>query len=141
MNCRLYQKEFDSYREGRHSSLTKDRIESHLRECRECRECREFYRIQMLAEKLISEEKQLKVNPFLSARVMQEIENQEALTQKWIPGILKPALVILSVAGAIFLGVLMGSIPPVNRGIRPVPLELSLINDARLESVDMLATD
>ncbi|NLN31077.1 MAG: hypothetical protein GX158_07595 [Bacteroidales bacterium] len=138
MNCRLYQKEFDSYPDGRHSSLTKDRIESHLRECRDCRE---FYRIQMLAEKLISEEKQLKVNPFLSTRVMQEIENQEVLTQKWIPGILKPALVVLSVAGAIFLGVLMGSIPAVNRGIRPVPLELSLINDARLESVDMLATD
>ena len=92
----------------------------------------------MLAEKLISEEKLLKVNPFLSTRVMQEIENQEVLTQKWIPGILKPALVVLSVAGAIFLGVLMGSIPAVNRGIRPVPLELRLINDARLDSVDML---
>jgi predicted anti-sigma-YlaC factor YlaD len=138
MNCRLYQKEFDSYLEGRSGPGTKDRIEAHLRECRECRE---FYRIQLLAEKLITEEKQLKVNPFLSARVMHRIENPESFIQKRVSGILKPALVVLSVAAAIFLGIVMGSIPVLNRDSRPVPLELSLMNDARLESVDMLAID
>lgn len=138
MNCRFYQKEIDSFLEGRSGPAAREQIESHLRECRECRE---YYRIQLLAEELISEEKQLKVNPFLSARVMSRIKNPESLREKKVPGILKPALVVLSVAAAIFLGIVMGSIPGLSRGSRPVPAELSMMNDALLESVELLAAD
>ena len=138
MNCLLCQKEIDAYLEGTINSDLKDQIDNHLRGCKECSD---FYRIQMLAERVISEEKQVQVNPFLSTRVMAKIEKLETGTITTSPGLLRPAFITISLAAAVFLGVIMGSIPRHRSDRETIPVELALIDDSRLESLDLLSNE
>jgi predicted anti-sigma-YlaC factor YlaD len=138
MNCQHCQKEIDAYLEGKPDPDLKVRIESHLRECRDCNE---LYRIQALADRIIAEEKELTVNPFLSTRVMAQIENSEIQRVTGLKGFLRPAFITVAMAAAIFTGVMIGSIPLRSQSNKPLPVELSLIDDTTLESIDLLSID
>jgi anti-sigma factor RsiW len=141
MNCQLCQKESDAYRERKLPRDTRTQVEFHLATCKECAES---YRIQTLADRVINHEKELLSNPFLATRIMTRIENLETPGSKTIPAyirVLRPALITASMAAAILLGVVMGSIyKPVGTG-RPVPLELALIDDATIELVNILSNE
>ena len=139
MNCQLCQKELDAYREGRLSDDMRTQVEAHLKLCAECAES---YRIESLAESVINQEKVISPDDYLTSRIMARIENPEETGYRTISPfrrILKPALIMTSMAAAIFAGVLIGNIykPSVQELSRPV--ELALIDDVAIESVDILS--
>ena len=139
MNCQLCQKELDAYHGGRLSGDMRTQVEAHLKLCAECYES---YRIESLAESVINQEKVLSPDDYLTSSIMAQIENPEKAGYRTISPfirILKPALIMTSMAAAIFVGVLIGNIykPSVSDMSRPV--ELTLIDDIAIESVDILA--
>ena len=138
MNCQLCQKEFEAYREGKLTPDIRNQIESHLKTCYECNE---IYRLQILADRVITEEKELHVNPFLATRVMARIENEEAAGARPAPQIFRPVLIAISMATAVFLGVTIGNISADRTGSKAIPVELALIDDVRLESLEMLSNE
>jgi hypothetical protein len=72
---------------------------------------------------------------------MAQIENMETAPTRAIPAylrVLKPAIISTSMAAAIFFGVMMGSIYKHEGGSTAIPIEFALIDDATIESVDIL---
>jgi predicted anti-sigma-YlaC factor YlaD len=139
MNCQLCRKELDAYREGRLSDDMRTQVEAHLKQCAECAES---YKIQSLADTIINQEKVISPDNNLASRIMARIEGTEETGYRTISPfkrVLKPALIITSMAAAIFAGVLIGNIykPSVKELSRP--LELALIDDVAIESVDILS--
>jgi predicted anti-sigma-YlaC factor YlaD len=139
MNCQLCQKELDAYLERRLSDDMKTQVEAHLKQCAECAES---YRIEMLTDSVINQEKVICPDNYLTSRIMARIETTEETGYR--PGspfvrILKPALIMTSMAAAIFVGVLIGNIYKPSVGELSRPLELALIDDVSIESVDILS--
>lgn len=129
----------DAYRDGKLPRDMMTLVESHLKACETCSG---IYRLQLLADKVIDQEKELQSDPFLATRVMVGIENLEGSGYKpanVFTRVLKPVLVTASVAAAIFFGIMLGDLsrPAISR--MPIPVELTLIDDAALESVNVLA--
>ena len=120
---------------------TRTQVEAHLEVCNGCAES---YKLQALAYRVMNEEKELLSNPFLPTRIMVKIENIETSGYKTVPTynqILRPAIIATSLAAAIFFGVIMGNIyKPASSG-KAIPVELALINDATIESVDVLSNE
>jgi predicted anti-sigma-YlaC factor YlaD len=116
-------------------------VESHINTCDSCKR---VYNIQLLADRVIITEKEKDPDPFLVTRVMSQIENLEgegyrvgSLTAR----ILRPALITVSLAAAVFLGILLGTLSRPAAYSAKIPVELALINDASLESVDILSNE
>jgi anti-sigma factor RsiW len=141
MNCQLCQKESEGYREGILPAEMRIQIETHLGVCKKCAT---GYKLQTLAERVIEKEKELLPNPFLLTRIMAKIEKTETERNSVIPAymrVLRPAIMAASLAAAIFLGVIMGSIyRPAGRNTT-IPVELALIDDAAIESVEILSNE
>jgi hypothetical protein len=55
--------------------------------------------------------------------------------------VLQPALIMTSIAAAIFIGVMIGNIYKPAATIISKPVELSLIDDAEIESVNILSNE
>ena len=141
MNCQLCQKELDAYREARLPNDTRTQVEIHLGVCKKCADS---YKLQTLAERVIKQEKELLPNPFLKTRIMAQIENLESIPNRAIPTyilVLRPAIIATSLAAAIFFGVMMGIIYKPAGRVKAIPLELALIDDATIESVDILSNE
>jgi predicted anti-sigma-YlaC factor YlaD len=141
MNCQLCQKESDNYREGKLSGDLKMQVEAHLHECSECSE---IFRIESIAESIIDDEKAIMPAIDLTDRIMNRIGKKENTDNKIsmpILRVLRPALIMASMAAAIFIGVMIGNIykPAVTGNIRP--LELSLMDDAAIESINILSNE
>ena len=139
MNCQLCQKELDAYREGNLPDDMRTQVEAHLQLCAECAES---YRIGSLADSVINQEKAINPDNYLTDRIMALIENPEETGYRTISPfkrIVKPVLIMTSMAAAIFVGVLIGDIykPSVRNMSKPV--ELALIDDVAIESVDILS--
>ncbi len=140
MNCQLCQKELDAYREGKLPRDMKTQVESHLKTCATCSG---IYRLQILADKVMDQEKDLQSDPFLATRVMASIENLEDSDK---PGtafirILKPVLITVSMAAAIFFGIMLGNLSRPVTDREKIPVELALIDDAAIESVNILSNE
>jgi anti-sigma factor RsiW len=141
MNCQSCQKESDKYREGKLSDDLRIQVESHLEQCNDCAES---FRIQSAADSIINREMAIETENDLTARIMERIEkletNDHKITNPFMR-VLQPALIITSIAATIFIGVLIGNIfkPAVTFFSRPV--ELSLIDDATIESIDILSNE
>jgi predicted anti-sigma-YlaC factor YlaD len=141
MNCQLCQKNLEAYQEGRLPSDMMTQVESHINTCDSCKR---IYNIQLLAEKVISTEKEMDPDPFLITRVMAQIENLESESYRsgsLTSRILRPALISVSLAAAVFLGILLGTLSRPAGYSAKIPVELALINDASLESVDILSNE
>jgi hypothetical protein len=116
-------------------------IEAHLMLCADCAES---YKVQSLTEKVINHEKEVSPDPSLSSRIMAQIENQAAnanRTKSLFTRALKPALITTSMAAAIFAGVLIGNIYTPSEKAFYRPLELVLVDDLAIESVNILANE
>ena len=141
MNCKLCQKELDAYSEGRLPDDMKTQVEEHLQHCTDCAMS---YNLQSLAQKIINQEKVISPDPYLTSRIMAQIENPEETVHKTISPftrVLRPALIATTLAAAIFAGVLIGNIynPPSRVSSRPV--ELALMDDGVIESVNILSNE
>jgi predicted anti-sigma-YlaC factor YlaD len=141
MNCQLCQKESDAYFGGRLSDDMRTHVEAHLQSCEGCAES---YYLQSLAEKVITREKAIEPDSYLTSRIMFRLENSEETPENItspFTRVLKPVLIITSMAAAIFVGVLIGNIynPPSRFSSRPV--ELALMDDVVIESVNILSNE
>ena len=139
MNCQLCQEELDAYREGKLHDDMRTQVENHLKLCAKCAE---NLRILSIADSVINHEKVISPDNYITSRIMARIEKSDEAgygSPSHFIRILKPALLMTSMAAAIFVGVLIGNIykPSVSETSRPV--ELALIDDVALESVDILS--
>jgi hypothetical protein len=141
MNCQLCQKETEKYREGKLSDDLRIQVESHLNQCFECAE---IFRIQSIAEIIINKERKLTPANDLTTRIMdriQYLEDTDNIISNPKIKVLQPALIITSIAAAIFIGVLIGNIYKPAAKINSRPVELSMIDDATLESLYVLSNE
>lgn len=135
MNCSICRERMDQYVEGQLGNGDKLSFESHLQACPECRK---ILNLQVLADRIITEEKKTVPDFFLSGRIMAGIRSLEKENVPVLTRFLKPALATISVAAAIMAGVLIGSIPG-RTVMMSAPIELVLMNDAEMEFVNDLA--
>jgi predicted anti-sigma-YlaC factor YlaD len=143
MNCNLCKQELEAYREGRLPDGIVAQVSAHLVSCKDCAD---IYQMEALANRVINEEKEVQSNPFLATRVMAEIETlgQNGVISKRIPvftRVLKPVLITISIFTAILLGVLVGNIYQPSRQLSKIPIEMTYMNDAALESVSLFANN
>lgn len=141
MNCQLCRKEIDAYRGGKLPADMMTQVESHLKTCEACAE---VLRLQAIADRVMNHEKETQSDPFLSTRVMALINNneeQEYNKRTVFTMLLKPVLITVSMAAAIFIGVLMGNLSYPGRNSEPIPVELALIDDATIESLNILTNE
>jgi hypothetical protein len=96
-----------------------------------------------IADRMMDEEKSMQSNPFLVTRIMSAIEELEQNREGFsltpvFQKVLKPFLISASLAAAIFAGVVFGnlSLPTTTNDL---PVEMSYMNDAALESVDLFS--
>jgi anti-sigma factor RsiW len=139
MNCKLCQNELETYREGRLPEGIRIQVEAHLETCNHCAEA---FQLLQIADKVMNEEKGEQSNPFLATRIMAEIDAMEQVHN--VPAyqkVLKPVLISVSIAAAVLIGVVTGNLDNTLQPVNNVPVELSYMNDAALESVDMFATN
>ena len=141
MNCQLCQNEFDAYREGTLPDGTRIQVEKHLKSCSVCFEC---FQLLTLANEVMDAESKVQSNPFLVTRIMSGIEEMEQKSRSHqhisaYQKVLRPILISASLAAAIFTGVLVGSAYLSTESERKIPVELSYLNDAALESVDLFS--
>jgi len=91
---------------------------------------------------VIKREKEIISNPFLATRIIACLEtgdNSTVARKSLFSKVLRPALIIGSMAASIFLGVITGNIYP--NKTRPLPLEITLADDFTIESIDILSID
>jgi predicted anti-sigma-YlaC factor YlaD len=141
MNCNFCIEQLDDYRDGKLTEDDSIQVKTHLENCADCME---VYKLLVLTELVISEEKNTESNPFLVTRIISKINQSEKTLNQFdkIPvyqSVLKPVLVTISIVAAIFFGVIIGR--EYNSPIRStnIPVELLYINDATLESIDFLS--
>lgn len=141
MNCELCHENSDAYRAGSLPHDLRIQVEEHLKYCKNCAEA---FRMLNLAEKVISEEKEQESNPFLSTRIMAAIEAAETNIPQNSPvfvRILRPVVITISLAVALFMGIMIGNSSGSANNGSAVPLELTLINDDDLEAISLLSTE
>jgi predicted anti-sigma-YlaC factor YlaD len=143
MNCNLCKQELEGYREGKLPEGIEAQVKAHLEGCSDCAA---IYQMEMVANRVIIDEKQVQSNPFLVTRIMAEIETLEQLSKgsERIPvykKVLKPVLVTITVAASILIGVLVGNVYQPASDSNKIPVELTYMNDAALESVDLVANN
>lgn len=141
MNCQLCQNELDAYLEGTLPEGTGIHVEEHLKSCSVCFES---FQLLVLANKVMVAESKIQSNPFLVTRIMSGIEEMEQKSRSYQPisayqKVLRPILISASLAAAIFTGVLVGSAYLSTESERKIPVELSYMDDASLESVDLFS--
>jgi predicted anti-sigma-YlaC factor YlaD len=131
----------DAYPGGRLPDDIKTQVEKHLQYCADCAET---YNLELLTEKIINQEKLISPDPYLTTRIMAQIEISETTAHKSMSPftrIIKPALITVSMAAAIFAGVMIGSIYKPSVRVLQRPLELALIDDVAIEAVDILSNE
>lgn len=141
MNCQLCQKELDAYREGKLPGDMMTQVEAHLKGCEACAGT---FKLQILADKIIDQEKKLHADPFVATRVMAYIETLEDTGYKPVTTfirVLKPVLVTVSAAAAIFFGIMIGNLSDPFTNRETIPIELALIDDATIEAVNILSNE
>jgi predicted anti-sigma-YlaC factor YlaD len=137
MDCSICRDKIDDYREGRLAHGDKLSFEAHLLSCSDCLE---LLHIQEMADRIIAEEKRIMPDFYLPGRIMQKIGNLEKEPAPVFIRILRPALATIVFATAVVAGVIIGdfSTRTTEKG---VPIELSLMNDAELEMINVLAAE
>lgn len=137
MDCRYCKDRMDDYMEGKLQKNDEAAFHAHLHTCHECLE---LYRLQELTEKIIMNERNIVPDYYLTGKIMSKIEGIEDEPDSLLVRILKPAFATISVAAAIMAGVLIGNLPEETADYS-VPVELILMNDADMESVNVLAAE
>ncbi|MCW3804024.1 zf-HC2 domain-containing protein [Plebeiibacterium marinum] len=139
MNCASCQKKLDLYISGNLPGDVKKSVRTHLKECHQCHKT---YATILMAEKIINQEKVLQSNPFLATRVMNQIELKDegfyATPGYSIFRLLQPAALTASIVLALFIGIYAGNSLPTTTAQNRVPEELMLMDDASMESLNLI---
>ncbi|MBN2813929.1 MAG: zf-HC2 domain-containing protein [Bacteroidales bacterium] len=141
MNCALCQKYLEAWLAGTLPDHLKIQVEDHLSVCPQCRKTADVLKI---SETLIAGEKETEPNPFLATRIMAAIEANESRIELSKPGfvrLLRPAVIALSMATAVFAGIALGRLSGSSSAINEIPMELVLINDAQMEAIGPLSNE
>ena len=143
MNCQLCQKEIEAAFGEKLSGVSQTQVEAHIAECETCAKS---YQLMKLANKVMEAEKAEQSNPFLSTRIMAGIEKLDQCKEGFqhisaYQKVLKPVLISISLASALFIGVLAGNIYKPVQPEYKIPIEMSYMNDASLESVNLFANE
>ncbi|PKP11289.1 MAG: hypothetical protein CVU09_03170 [Bacteroidetes bacterium HGW-Bacteroidetes-4] len=141
MNCTECQTKITSYPEEKPSPETLQSMKTHLQSCKNCRA---LYAASVWVDTFVTEEKRIKVNPFMTTRVMAQIEKQTALSpNSGLVRLLNPQvlLVAASIVLALFLGVSAGSFYQPATFTEQVPEEFQYLNDAGMESLTYLINE
>lgn len=141
MNCQQCKREIDSFQDGKLPLGLRTQILNHLEECKSCAG---VYRVQELIDYVIDREKDIMPDPFLATRIsvhIQSLNEQEKTPDFFIRRILKPVLVTLSMAAAIFAGIMLGNLSQSTESAGSIPAEFALINDARMENMDLFLNE
>lgn len=141
MNCQTCHKESDAYLDGKLSEDMRIKVEEHLLNCAACKE---WYTLQSLVQKVVNKEKALDPDIYLTTRIMAQIEIQEEEVTKTAYSfmrVLRPALITVTMAAAIFAGVLIGNIYKPSNRVNSRPVELALMDDVAIESVNILSNE
>ncbi len=98
-----------------------------------------------LVDRIIDEERNVQPNPFLATRIMASVEALDRVEvgrpNVFLHKVLKPVFISISIAAAAFFGVITGGAYQVDAPHGQVPVELSYLNDAKMESVDFYANN
>lgn len=141
MNCELCHANLEAYRAGNLSHDLRIQVKEHLKTCTNCVE---VFSLLNTVERVILEEKEQVPNPFLSTRIMAAIEIAETYTPQNSPAfmrVLKPVAITISLAAALFIGIMIGNFSGSANNSNSIPFELALINDADLEAVSLLSNE
>lgn len=140
MNCNTCHENLDAYQEGKLTPDMKTQVEAHLKNCEACSR---VYDEMLLADRIIASEKTLEHGPFLTTRVMAGIENlnRELNPETVSAGILRPVFISLSIAAALFAGVILGKWSVSTEIPERIPVEFAMADDNALESVYFLSNE
>lgn len=143
MNCKHCQENAKNHQQQLISVDVKNQIKAHLDKCEACQK---FYAAFNLTESFVAKENQLRVNPFMATRVMAKIEQLQQATKEQGFGTarvskLQPFLVAVSIVFAVFLGVSAGSFYKIEKPANKLPVELSYLDDAAMESLSIFIND
>jgi predicted anti-sigma-YlaC factor YlaD len=105
MDCSTVQHNLFAYLEDNLPCDIKREIEAHLSDCESCKQIFTGFRS---IEAIMAKTRTVDPDPFVTTRIIQRIENE--LTGRWKKRafILRPILVMLTVAGAIVIGYTVG---------------------------------
>jgi anti-sigma factor RsiW len=138
MNCNSCNNQLEHYLAGKLDEEIRLQIEEHLAICVDCNESLNIIKV---VEGVINEEKKIESNPFLSARVMAAIDemaqtDKDSVFSVIFGRLLKPALITVSLAASLLLGIVSGSlVRPVDHS-EQVPEEIAYLNDSYIESLE-----
>jgi predicted anti-sigma-YlaC factor YlaD len=143
MHCNTCKENLEAYMNGR---LPDDMMRSMKAHLNECADCKVVYTALLLSEKMIKEESLKKPNPFLATRVMAKIEALERITSGTekagvFSRIWQPVFITISLALAIFIGIIAGNLYRTARRPGQIPEELVYLNDAAMESLSVLMNE
>lgn len=143
MDCEKCRQQLPGYLGGSLPGETGIEVEKHLVSCRECMD---QYRLLVLSARVMEEERNTEMNPFLSTRVMAGINAWEQMkeeTQSVLSPVrkLKPLLIGFFIAAAIFAGNLIGNLYKFQPAAMPVPVEMAYMDDALIESTSLFDND
>lgn len=140
MNCKTCQDHLDSYLSRNLPPEISSEVESHLGKCESCAAA---YRLMLLAGMVIENEKEKVSNPFLKTRIMAAIENIETAPQAApeFSRVLRPVYITAALAAALLYGIVAGNILHPSGKRSAIPVELAMINDAAIESVELLSNE
>ncbi len=141
MNCSSCQKQLESFIAGNLSGDMQKSLKTHLDECEECHK---VYTSMVITDKVINREKELKANPFISTRIIEHINQQEEVSVSRSFGwsrVLQPMLLTASVALALYIGISAGNLYQNTTAQNSIPEELMLMDDASMESLNLIITE
>ncbi len=94
---------------------------------------------------IIEQEKKLEPNPFLASRILSSIGNENVgqmqINRPLGLRLLNPALIGLSVAAAVTVGVIIGNLYNPNKNFIETTSDFSYMNDVAIESVLLLTNE
>lgn len=137
MKCSVFRNQIDEYTDGILGEEEKHSFDAHLLSCAECSE---LVAVQELTNRIIAIEKKAEPDFFLTSKVMSRIEALDHKPESQVIRVLKPALAAISIAAAITGGILLGNISEVTKD-NGTPMELTLMNDADMELVNLLIVE
>lgn len=140
MNCSICKKNLPDYLEGKLSPEFSREVEHHLEHCNNCQE---LYRALWLVEQIIKDEKGVLPSPNITNKVMDlihpknRINERESIFQRN----LQPLLIAASITLALLGGIKAGNIYSSVKTVKQVPIELVLMDDLSMESVNMITQE
>ncbi len=106
MDCKTLNRKLPDYFREKPDPELKREMDKHMEGCGDCQSLAE--RMQSL-ETVIDREKDVNVNPFMSSRILNYLENRMAVPEASRTYFWKPALVTLGLLAAMAVGITLGS--------------------------------